>query len=821
MFSALWLKTWRDLWLYKKQSFAVVAAIVISSLTLGIILMSYAFLSRALEENYQLSSPSMLSYNLSGLSNDLKVQTLSDHPDIERVELSRQIFGRITNQQGESFPLLLFVVRDFANMQLDIVDLEDGHWPDAAGQIVIEKQALSLLQASKDETVSITSPSGLLGDARIVAIGHDVSVHQAQWENIVYGYVDAATLQFLGGEPGFDIVKVSIKTGIESGNKQHVRHVGNNIAGGFSRQNINVKNMQVASGEPPHSNITNGMFMIQIAFGVMCSLLSVVLVVNLISAILSKQKRQIGIMKSLGARPHHIRKVYLQSTLTLCLIGVLLAVPLAWWLAVIYANALAHMMNIEIFSYQIPLWVLVVLLFTGCVVPLITLMYPIVMAAKTSIKQTLMDYHDSAYVQLPRWLALLTPSIKKPASLKIPPYLKLPRLPIFDNELRFARRNVYRSKTRFLLSSMVLAFGGAILISGFNISKSMNLAIDVDRESRQWHAMVKFNKNMDRSVLMTSLSDEFVPFYQSAAHIISASSDYDPAPAPAIKPAFDQEHEAIGLLQLETPENLLQPKMQHGEWFGSGVSAKGKNSHYPPIVFSHTVSNLFPQYQIGDTVNLDNGTTYYLAGIAQVFGRPVLYTSNSAVTISAGVDPNWRVNGLFLTRPGLIQEAIDAINSHQLRAVNIVKADETAKVILDHFEIIFAMMMVLTLVTLFIATNGTILTVSINIQERMREIAVLKAMGASRGSINVIVLGESVWSAILAWCLACLISVPISYALSYWFGILLISTPLPSGISAVAIVFCLPALVLVALISAYIPARKIMKMPIKDAIASG
>lgn len=773
MFSALTLKTWRDLWIHKRQSFAVIAAISVSTATLGAILISYAFLSQALLDNYQRSAPAMLTFQLEGSIASAKLSEISKLADIQRVELSRKIAGTITNQDGEAFPLFLFVVRDFNDFQVDIVDLEQGDWPTKGGQILIEKQALSVLNGRLGEEVEIDTPAGLSGSANIVGIGHDVSVAQAEWENIVYGYVDSKTLAYLGGESGFNLIKIGLPG--SDLKEETIREQGNQIRQWLNELDIQVKGMRVASGKPPHANITDGMFMMQIAFGVMCCLLSTILVVNLISAILSKQVYQIGVMKSLGAKPHHIKQIYLRSTLTLCAIGTAIGLPLAYLIARLYAAPLANMMNIDIFDHGVPTWVLMVLLVFGFLIPLLTVLRPISFAAKTTIKKALMDFDADEDIQVPSWLDSLCS-----------------RLPIFTSELHFAARNIFRRKARFILTSAVMAVGGAILMATFNVSEAMKKAIAIDGESRLWSTMVRLNKVVDIEILNIPNNEvfnqqQYFPFYQSKTRLLSKESS-----------ALEKR---LSHLQLTSPEKLLKPNMLKGTWL---------NGDEGQIVFSHLVANAYPEYNIGDTVNLQGGASYTLVGIAEVFGSKMLYTTGDGSLF----------NGVFLTDSTELEKLIEVMEKNNIIIERTIEASAAAKVIEDHFDIIFALLFSLAIITLLIAGKSVILTTSINTQERFREIGVLKAIGAGKFSLYAIILGESLWSGLLAWIAACFITLPISWLVSHWLGLLLVGVSIPLAIDSVVLLLIMPLLVMVSLMSAYFPARKIGGKSVREVFAN-
>lgn len=775
MFSAITLKTWRDLWLHKKQSMSVIIAIAISSFTLGTILICYGFLAQALQDNFQRSAPAMVTYQLRSPVTEEQAELLTGIDEVNAFELSRVVVGSISNAHGKTFPLYLFVVRDFENFRVGIVDLEQGHWPDKTNQIVIEKQAMSVLKGQLQEQVSVSTPWGLSGDATIVAVGHDVAVAQAEWENVVYAYVSNDTFVDFGGEPGFNRIKVRFEQKHLSADE--IRTKATSLLNKLNALGFTVDTVSVASGEPPHANITSGMFMMQIVFGVMCCLLSAILVINLMSSVLSKQIVQIAIMKSLGAKPDQIRNIYLRSTLLLCTIGVLIGLPLAWLCAGMYAEALANMMNIEIFDYGIPGWVVLTLLFFGFAVPLLVVVAPILRTAKLPIRKALMDYEADGDIHVPGWLGSL-----------------IDRISVISSELRFSARNIMRNKTRFLLTMSVMAFGGGILMTAFNVTEAMQQAVQRDSQSRLWQSMIRFADTIDDTDFQVLRDSGAITFYQSKVRLKKDSSATQSSTQATIL------NKRVAHLQVSNPSALMQPKMLKGHWL-----AGDKNY----IVFSQLALRDYPQYRIGDSVTLDNGESYTLVGIAETFHSAMIYSTKSHA----------QANGVYIRNPDELSQVASILINNQTDIASITKARDAARVIVDHFEIVFAMLLLLAGVTLLIAGKSVVLTTAINVQERTREIGVLKAIGASKRSLYMIILGEGLWSAILAWTAACIMSLPVSWMISWWVGHLLVSAPFPLAINIHMLMLTLPVLLIICLVSAWIPARRISHMSAKAALA--
>jgi putative ABC transport system permease protein len=95
------------------------------------------------------------------------------------------------------------------------------------------------------------------------------------------------------------------------------------------------------------------------AFGLLALALSGVLTANMISALLAQQIRQTGVMKVVGRRARQVAGMYFGMVLFLGLLGQVVGLPLAVLAGRGYASFAAGMLNFQIFSDAIPLWLFV------------------------------------------------------------------------------------------------------------------------------------------------------------------------------------------------------------------------------------------------------------------------------------------------------------------------------------------------------------------------------------------------------------------------------------------------------------------------------
>ena len=135
------------------------------------------------------------------------------------------------------------------------------------------------------------------------------------------------------------------------------------------------------------------------------------------------------------------------------------------------------------------------------------------------------------------------------------------------------------------------------------------------------------------------------------------------------------------------------------------------------------------------------------------------------------------------------------------------------------FTIIVAFLILMALLLAAVGGLGLTTTMSINILERVREIGVLRAIGASNLSVRQIVLVEGVVIGLLSWTIGTLISLPLSGFMSEQLGLALIDIPLVFQYSVGAAVIWFFVLQGVALVASLGPARNAVRLTIREVLA--
>jgi putative ABC transport system permease protein len=156
-------------------------------------------------------------------------------------------------------------------------------------------------------------------------------------------------------------------------------------------------------------------------------------------------------------------------------------------------------------------------------------------------------------------------------------------------------------------------------------------------------------------------------------------------------------------------------------------------------------------------------------------------------------------------------EGLDVSSTQTSRALNA--ANELM------FDVIIAFLIFMAGLLGAVGTLGLSTTMSVNMTERIREIGVLRAVGASNRAIRGIVLLEGLVMALLSWGLGFVLSFPMARFMSEQIGVALLDMPLAYTYSAGAAIFWLGLMLTLAVIASLGPAQQAVRLTVREVLA--
>jgi putative ABC transport system permease protein len=95
----------------------------------------------------------------------------------------------------------------------------------------------------------------------------------------------------------------------------------------------------------------------------------------------------------------------------------------------------------------------------------------------------------------------------------------------------------------------------------------------------------------------------------------------------------------------------------------------------------------------------------------------------------------------------------------------------------------------------------------------------MRAIGASNGNIQSIVIVEGMVIGLISWVISILLSFPITSVLTFGVGMAILTAPMPFVFSPSGVIVWLLFTLLIATIASAMPARRASKLTVRDTLA--
>jgi putative ABC transport system permease protein len=137
----------------------------------------------------------------------------------------------------------------------------------------------------------------------------------------------------------------------------------------------------------------------------------------------------------------------------------------------------------------------------------------------------------------------------------------------------------------------------------------------------------------------------------------------------------------------------------------------------------------------------------------------------------------------------------------------------------ENFGTIASFLMVMAVLLAVVGGLGLSGMLSINVLERQREIGVLRAVGARDRDVTRLVMVEGLVVAAVGTALAAPLGLLVGRALSDEVGDLFLGAPLAYSFSTVGLLLWLGLALVLALAASALPARRAMRLRVRDVLA--
>ncbi len=827
MLSPRWRKVLRDLWNSKMRTLLVALSIAIGVFAVGVVTQTFTTVQRQLVVEYPKSNPASATL-LTDLFDDELLYTIRRMDGIEFAEGRTISVVKVRIGPDQWHQMLLFAISDFNHIEIDKVfpqptfppdpkiGAERGVWPPPEHGVLIERASFlvpNLLPANTQvgSSLEVETSDGRRHALHVAGLAHEPARVPATFASAAYGYITRDTLEWLTGTRQMD--QLSITVSEDKLNKKHITEIAEQVRTKVENSGRTVGSLQVPDpGKHPLADIFQGLLLILNTLGLSALFLSGFLIVNTISALLGQQVRQIGMMKAVGARQGQIAGMYLVMVVIYGILALALAVPTSAWLASWTTQLLAGFINVDFPAFTISPSVVALQAAIALVFPILAAILPVVSGTRTTVRQAITDYGISEggkktkdeggrSRRLLRSFRRLSSFIPHPSS-----FLSRP--------LRLSLRNTFRRRGRLALTLSTLVLSGAIFIAVFSVHGAMLLTLDDALQYWKFDVLLGFNRAYP--------SDLVEQIARQVPGVVHAES-WGLATVRRLR-ADDSESQDLTFFAPPPTTTMLQPTVIEGRWL---VTAD-ENA----LVISNATAKAEPDIRVGDDVTLKiNGKKSQwrivgvvrvvgnFGGVGTVYGNYPYYAKvtgqvGRATTIQVVTDKH---DAAYEER---IQKAMEA--SYDQAGIRYGTALTNGMIRQQNelfFNILVALLLVMAVLMAAVGGLGLMGTMTLNVLERTREIGVMRAIGASNGSVRQIVLVEGLLIGGLSWLIGALLAIPFGQLLSEALGSIIFAMPLHYAVSTDGMLIWLVVVMVISVLASLLPAHNASRLTVREVLA--
>jgi putative ABC transport system permease protein len=790
--NASWRKAFRDLWENKARALLVILALVVGIVSVGTTAVAYSILPREMDKNYLYTDPASATLWVEPLDEAL-VQTVAAMPQIARAEASSSIVGRFQIAPGEWRELWLYVISDFNNIQVDKFTPEQGAWPPATGEILLERTAVKVAQAQMGDDVIVKIPNQKEQTLSFTGTVHTPGLPPAWVESRVYGYITPETLALFGGDPTLEQLKILVAE--NQFDKAAITQTTYELRDWLEENGRTVSRVEIPEpGKHVHADLMAAFIAMLEAMGLLALVMSGVLVTVMITAMLGQQIRQIGIMKAIGGDVGQIAGIYVIMVLVLGLVALVIGLPVSLALGRALSNYEAvQMLNFEIFDNRVDLWVYGLITAVALLVPLLAAANPIIRCSRITVLAALSDYGVGkgrfGTSRMDIWLGNVQGSART---------------------FLLALRNAFRRRSRLALTLLTLAVAGANFMTAMNVAASIDKSIASKFDATPYDIEIAFSRAYPQGEI-----EQAVSRVDGVAHV----ETWGVAWSFVVLPDGTLGKQLRLMAPLINTQLSPKPPILKGRW----LRPDDQNA----IVMSDALMKMLNiDAAIGDEILLDihgQKTAWQLVGISREFlanGAYVPFVDSFKQTTTHSSQATNIV--VKTTNPALTNEITRNLEIQLDRAgfdvYTMWKTADTRKVMEDHMALMIGILLIMAALFAIIGGLGLASTMSLNVLDRTRELGVMRAIGASTLDILQIIILEGAFIGALSWVLAIFLSIPYSGLMGQVFAILL-RNPINLTTSAEGWLIWFFAILAIGSVASAFPAWNAARQPVNQVLA--
>lgn len=792
-------KVVRDLTSDYAKNLMLVLAIALGVFGIGSILGGYAVVNREMTSNYMSTVPASFTIEIEdGISTGL-LDSVRRFPGIKNAERRATIGGRM-KVNDRWYPILLFVMDDFNQLGLNKFHHLSGATEPREGTMLIERTSPSVMKVYEGGQITIRTPNGEPKSIAIVGTVHDPGLAPAWQEQTGFAYITMTTLKGLGETQNFDLLRIQVSENENS--REYITQQAELLSDWLTRNGHTVHEIQIPPiGMHPHQSQMNAVLSIFTVFSFMLLILGSVLVATSMATLMVKQVRQIGVMKTIGGTSFQVAKLYLFMMLVLCVMALVVSIPLSRLVAAVFYSQIATLLNLEITDNSIPIWVPLVQICSGILIPLMTAALPVIRGSRLSVRKALDNFGVENKNQSGSRFAIL-----------------VSRFNFLSDTYRLSLRNAFRQRARLILTLGLLTAGGAMFMTALNVSEAWDENLKRIYVQRLYDQDVKLNSRINADSVIDRVKTlngiNVAEGWDYSATSVVKESEYE-----ITRTYPDKGHGSFVMQAMPLPTQLLNPTITDGRW----LTTPGSNE----VVLNQMARN--ENTKLGGMIVLTvegKPSSWKIVGFTEDVG--------SSATAYVSIETFSKINGtkgnIKMLRVAYADRSRDFASARSKELDNLLESQKISvssstpvwllhNAVAAHMKVLVNSLLAMAILMALVGTLGLMSTVSMNVLERTREIGVMRAIGATPVKIRNLIVWEGLTIGVISIVIAFLTSLLLSWYMGEFIGRISFRTPLTLSVSLLAIAIWIVIILAGSYVATIFPARRANTVTTREALA--
>lgn len=789
-------KIYSDIFDNLSRTIQVVIIISIGSLAVGSIVGSLEFIQQDVLDNWSRTQPASIGLSLGDKGIDQGViDSIARFEEIDQVEgqYRASIKWRLSPDDPWQ-PATLRAREDYMDQKLYTLNLLEGDWP--------HNKVMTTNRGFGFKTGDVVYLE-IDGKERLIEIGG------ITWN------LNTNPPAF-GGDPDFFTTKEYFAdlTGVSN-----FRYVTASVPGEYTEAKARAATIRVqdliegedvevfpgtaeetkivSPAKHPAQDPIDGVFLILQIMAYAALVLGLFLVYNTITAIISQQVPQIGVLKAIGATRGQILLIYYTTVFAYGLFAIIVSIPIAALGAHGLRVFMINFLNMDPGTFGISVSAVVTQIAICIISPLLIATLPIFRGAGITVREAISTYGlTGGGGLLDRLLAQLA---------------FIPRI------ISMAISNTFRKKTRVVMTQITLVGAGLLFIAVMSAQTSIRYTFGpVLFDTLRSDIMMDFEKE-ERFKAVENLVRHTDPQAAIVEMWAPVSGEIRRAGEPK---SFDDR--LVSITGIPIPTEVYGPQMRAGRWLRP-------DDTFALVMHQKEAGEI--GVGVGDWVTFDiplkQKTDWQIVGLLNdpIFDRRIIAPRPSLLVANRQIGQGNTLhvrNGDTTPAQNIIiaRRLRDDFNyrGYDLQASNSDTLAQLAEEVIQQFNIIIILLLIMAVAIAAIGGISLSGVLSINVLERRVEIGILRAIGASNAAIGTLFITEGLILAWLSWLIAVPLSIPFGRGLNAAIGAA-VNSELTYDFAVSSIWIWLVIITILGIAASWFPARGAIQVSVRESLS--